>query len=72
MGPEDREYFMARARQERAAAAASVGEARERHEELACLYEMRVTYIDRGLAGNDAEAPPQPAPQPIQHITILA
>lgn len=50
MGPEDRAYFMRRAIQERdAARRASCPEARERHEEMASLYRMRIMYIDHGL-----------------------
>ncbi len=55
MNPGDRDYFMLRCRQERAAVGNSLGAARGRHEELAWLYEMRVIYIDRGLVPDDAE-----------------
>ena len=59
MGPEDRSYFMHRAVQERdAAARASCPEARERHEEMASLYRMRIMYIDHGLFG-PTEKPPE-------------
>ena len=58
MGPEDREYFILRARQERLAASASNGAARGRHEELASLYEMRVLYLDRGLFRDDTSLDP--------------
>lgn len=78
MGPEDRDYFIARYSQERdAAARATCPEARERHEEMASLYRMRVTYIDHGLFGWKDEAPEAteeaknalscPAPPPILH-----
>lgn len=78
MGPEDRDYFIARYSQERdAAARATCPEARERHEEMASLYRMRVTYIDHGLFGWKDEAPGAkeeptsatscPAPSPILH-----
>lgn len=62
----DRDYFMLRAREERRAAAHSLGAVRGRHEELAWLYEMRVMYIDRGLVGEDAQAtqPEKAAPAP--------
>lgn len=70
MGPEDRDYFMLRAGQERNAAARSVGVVRARHEELAWLYQMRVIYIDRGLTGDEKEAPDEPGP--VQHIIIRA
>lgn len=56
MNSGDRDYFMLRARQEREAMLHSGGQVRRRHEEFASAYEMRVTYIDRGLAG-DAEPP---------------
>ena len=55
MKAEDRDYFMLRARQERAAVHHSRGAVRGRHEELACAYEMRVNFIDRGLIGDPAE-----------------
>lgn len=58
MGPEDRDYFMQRAVQERdAAARASCPEARERHEEMASLYRMRIMYIDQGLFGSTEKSP---------------
>ena len=60
MRPEDRDYFMFRARQERDAASRSQGQAHYRHEEMAALYEMRILYIDRGMAGDN----PEPAPVP--------
>ena len=69
MGPKDRDYFMLRARQEREAAADSRGHVRGRHEELAQAYEMRVIYIDRGMAGDDSETA---GPQPVQHIVVPA
>ena len=63
MGPKDRDYFMLRAEQERDAAAQSRGIVRQRHEELASAYRMRVNYMDRGLfgehPGEDAPAAPQ-------------
>jgi hypothetical protein len=72
MKAEDREYFLFRERQERAAALHSRDEARHRHEELASAYAMRVMYIDRGLFSDPAEAA-EPAQQPpIQHIVIAA
>ena len=56
MGPEDRDYFVKRALQERhAATQASCPEARGRHEEMASLYRMRIMYIDRGLFGSTDE-----------------
>jgi hypothetical protein len=64
----DRDYFMLRAREERRAAAHSLGAVRGRHEELAWLYEMRIMYIDRGLVGDDSS---EQAP-PIQHIIVRA
>lgn len=63
----DRDYFMLRAREERRAAAHSLGAVRGRHEELAWLYEMRVMYIDRGLVGDD-----EPEQAPVQHIIVHA
>ncbi len=72
MGPQDRDYFMLRARQERLAAAeSSYGAVRNRHEELASLYEMRVLYIDRGLFGDDSTAEALEA-APVPHIIIPA
>ena len=59
----DREYFLLRACQERAAVLCTGGEVRRRHEELASAYEMRITYIDRGMIGDDepaAEVVPMP------------
>ena len=70
MGPEDRDYFMLRARQERAAAHHSRGTVRGRHEELASAYDMRVMCIDRGLTGDAAEASPEIVP--LQQIIIAA
>ena len=71
MKAEDRDYFMLRAREERAAARHAPGaNVRGRHEELAWLYEMRVIYIDRGLLGDDSEDS-QPA-VPVQHIIVGA
>ena len=64
MKPEDRDYFMLRGRDERAAARRSHGAVRGRHEELAWLYEMRVMYIDRGLVGDDAEDSQEALPVP--------
>jgi hypothetical protein len=64
MDSRDRDYFMLRARQELAAARRSGGEVRRRHEELASAYQMRVTYIDRGLIGRDEQAPTMPSPIP--------
>ena len=61
----DREYFMLRARQERAAMLRSGGEVRRRHEELASAYQMRVTYIDAGLIGTDEPEQPAPIPHPL-------
>ena len=69
MGPEDRDYFILRARQERLAAAASNGAVRGRHEEFAALYEMRVHYIDRGLFKDDSAA--KPAQAEIEHHIII-
>lgn len=70
MKPADREYFMLRARQEHDAAAHSRGVVRQRHEELASAYRMRVTYIDRGLT---EERPDDAAePRPVQHIIAVA
>lgn len=58
MGPQDRDYFVRRASQEHEAVLHSLGEARERHEELEALYRMRVRYIDKGLFGmTDDDAP---------------
>ena len=68
----DRDYFMLRAREERNAAAHSMGAVRGRHEELAWLYEMRIMYIDRGLVGDDAETPGPEQGPPIQHIIVHA
>jgi hypothetical protein len=62
MDSRDRDYFILRARQELAAVRSTGGEARRRHEELASAYQMRVTYIDRGLIGTD-DPPPAPAPE---------
>ena len=47
----------------------SGGQARRRHEELASAYEMRVTYIDRGLFGAD-EPPRAEDPLPVQHVIL--
>jgi hypothetical protein len=70
MGPKDRDYFLLRARQERRAVSFSTGEPRRRHEELACAYEMRVVYIDRGLIETDTQTagPEQPLEAP--HILL--
>jgi len=70
MGPNDRDYFMLRARQERKAVICSTGEVRRRHEEFACAYEMRVVYIDRGLIGTDSEPPPLEGPEPVPHFIL--
>jgi hypothetical protein len=81
MSPNDRDYFATRARQELAAAAAagSNGTVRDRHEELAWLYQMRVIYFDRGITGEEPEVVHSVAPavvdsEPalIQHITVPA
>lgn len=69
MGPKDRDYFLLRARQERRAVSFSTGEPRRRHEELACAYEMRVVYIDRGLI--DTGAQPAGPEQPLEAPHIL-
>ena len=70
MGPKDRDYFMLRAEQELDAASHSSGEVRERHQELAWLYQMRIIYIDRGIfaegAGERTDAPP------VQHVIVTA
>lgn len=65
MKSSDRDYFLFRAGQERDAAARSSGAARARHEELAAIYRMRVTYIDRGLIdeGSDPQDSVLEAPQ---------
>jgi|KBSMisStaDraftv2_1062788.scaffolds.fasta_scaffold2726002_1 hypothetical protein len=60
MGPQDRDYFLIRKRQEEAAAARSRGSVRARHEEFAAAYAMRVVCIDRGYAQ------PEPSPAPPQ------
>ena len=65
MDSRDRNYFMLRARQERAAIRLSGGEVRRRHEELASAYEMRVAYIDRGLVESDDAPQLVPVPNPI-------
>lgn len=69
MGPKDRDYFMLRAEQEIDAASHSTGAVRGRHQELAWLYQMRIIYIDRGLA-DDVEETPDAAP--IQHVIVSA
>lgn len=51
---------MIRARQEREAASRSLGQAHDRHEEMAALYEMRILYIDRGMAGDNPVLAPVP------------
>lgn len=56
MSPNDRPYFMLRHKQELDAACRSSGSVRDRHEELAWLYEMRVIYLDRGITGEEPEA----------------
>jgi hypothetical protein len=66
----DRDYFMWRAEQERAAAKRSQGAVRGRHEEFASAYQMRVIYIDMGLTGEDEGEPGVAAP--IEHIIIAA
>ena len=70
MGPKDRDYFMLRARQERRAVVCSTGEVRRRHEELACAYEMRVVYIDRGLIGSDSDAAVIEQPEQFPHFIL--
>jgi len=70
MGPKDRDYFMLRARQERRAVVCSTGEVRRRHEELACAYEMRVVYIDRGLIGQDSDVPAIEQPERFPHFIL--
>jgi len=73
MGPKDRDYFMIRAEQELDAASRSTGEARGRHEELAWIYQMRVSYIDRGLVGEIAEALDDTAQGEVRgHIVLSA
>jgi hypothetical protein len=48
MTAEDRNYFMLRAAQERHAARSCTNRiVRDRHEELAWLYEMRLQFSDR-------------------------
>jgi hypothetical protein len=66
MKTEDRDYFIVRARQEREAASRSRGQVHDRHEEMAALYEMRILYIDRGMAGDN------PVPAPVPRIIIPA
>ena len=61
---------MLRARQERQAMQASGGQARRRHEELASAYEMRVTYIDRGLFSSEPDPPRAEEPMPIPNIIL--
>jgi hypothetical protein len=68
MGPKDRDYFMLRAEQERDAAAHSRGIVRQRHEELASAYRMRVSYMDRGLVGEQQSEEAARVPQ----ITVAA
>jgi hypothetical protein len=58
MEPRDRDYFMLREKQELAAAACSCGYVRERHEEFAAAYAMRVACIDRGYARPEPVAAP--------------
>jgi hypothetical protein len=79
MSPNDRDYFVARAQQELAAAAGCKGTVRDRHEELAWLYQMRVIYFDRGITGEEPEVVQSVAPavvdsEPafIQHIIVPA
>ena len=72
MKTEDRDYFMLRARQERQAAGLSRGAVRGRHEELAWLYEMRVIYFDRGLAGDDSETAEPEQAQPTHQLALSA
>ena len=49
---------------------ASGGQARRRHEELASAYEMRVTYIDRGLFSSEPDPPRAKEPMPIPNIIL--
>jgi hypothetical protein len=70
MNARDRDYFMLRARQERRAMTCSGGQARRRHEELASAYEMRVTYIDRGLFSSEPDPPRSEEPMPIPNIIL--
>ena len=72
MSPNDRDYFVARAQQELAAAAGCKGTVRDRHEELAWLYQMRVIYIDRGLVSDVAEALDEAAEAPAIPLIIQA
>jgi len=48
----------------------SGGQARRRHEELASAYEMRVTYIDRGLFSTEPDPPRAEEPMPIPNIIL--
>jgi len=66
----DRDYFMLRGRQERLAARGTLGAVRDRHEELAWLYEMRVIYFDRGLVADETEDTEERVP--LQHIIVPA
>ena len=69
MGPKDRDYFMLRAEQEIDAASHSTGAVRGRHQELAWLYQMRIIYIDRGLADDADETGDAAA---IEHVIVSA
>jgi hypothetical protein len=69
MTSNDRIYFSKRAGEEKQAARSTNNrQARIRHEELAWLYQMRVDYIDRGLADDSADGSkdqePVQAPRP--------
>lgn len=72
MSPNDRPYFMLRHQQELDAAARSSGSVRGRHEELAWLYQMRINYLDRGITGEEFDAPAPEEPAPVQHIIVAA
>ena len=69
----DRTYFMFRAQQERATARSSTNRVvRERHEELAWLYEMRLQFSDRADSHEALDVVTDDAPRPILGLNVAA
>jgi len=73
MTPEDRNYFMLRAEQERQAARSCTSRiVRGRHEELAWLYEMRLQFSDRADSHEALDVVTGETHEPVMHIGVAA
>jgi hypothetical protein len=73
MTPEDRSYYMLRAKQERTAAQTSPNRiVRGRHEELAWLYEMRLQFSDRADSHEAFEIDIGDVHEPVMSVGVAA